>query len=1271
MIHLSERTTWLLAAAALAGTTAGAEEAGFLSRLSDYIENTRVFESGQEPGRAFHVPEAHLSLNGPWRFFYSDVPEGVPNGFFREDFDDGDWDRIAVPSNWEMQGYGDKLFRNISTSFSVGRPADAPARTFGREPDPSEFTVVPPAVPAEYNPTGAYRKSFDLPGAWHGQDVFLRFERVASASFVWVNGEEVGYNEGAHEPAEYDVTPYLREGVNTVAVFVVKFSDGYYLEDQDYWRLAGIFGDVTVFAKPKVRLADWGVTTDLDAEYRHARLSIDVEVAGSDTGARDHRVAATLARNGSAISTWTSDAFQAAGRERRSVTIAGRVENPAKWTAETPHLYDLRLELLDGADAVVDRVDTRIGFKETAIADGVFLLNGVPVKLHAINSHMQHPVLGHVVDEETIRRDLEILKRFNFNAVRTSHYPPVHRYVELADEYGLYIIDEVGDEAHATQYLSEMPEYLPMYLERVQKLVLRDRNRPSVLFWSAGNESGEGENISRVIEEGKRLDPTRYWMYGGNAAVHPAEDIVGPRYPTPVELEMNFGLGRVDTRPSFMDEYLSVAGNGGGGLDDYWRAIETHPRSLGGAIWDFVSPGVTETARRLEDRSPFATPAHVMGRAALVGGRRGRGISLNGHDQWVEVYRAENLEIAGDELTLSMDVRPRSLHASGGSFVTKGSNQFGLRQVGRSQLEFYLFNGERQSLLSELPADWEGKWHHLMAVYDGASMRILIDGEETASRAASGDIRNLPYPVNVGRDAEAHGQETDVYISDAVFDDVAIFARALEPGEPASPGDAALWLDFERETAEGAFFSYGIGARTYGAIWPDRTPQPEMWQMKKSAQPLSFRLLSAETGEVEVWNRSSFTAASHWETRWALSADEEVLQSGTLHLDVAPRTRALARVPYARPEAVAGREYRLTLSTVLRQDEVWADAGFEVAWEQFEVSDWGEPAPPVPAAGGKATLSEDAGDWVVSGEGFVHRFDRESGALVSLRFGGREMLVAPLKLSVWRAPIANELDPWVGFGFGRTLQWKEGYGQTLATEYYSKGIHDLKHVPLEVRAWQSGDEVSVYVREHALVDGGREVLTRRDLYIRGRTLTGFESVFEYRVRGDGSIVVDHRVLPQGTMPQMLPRIGLTLMLDPAYDQIEWHGRGPQENYPDRKTGYRVGVYRSALEEMYEPYLLPQDHGLRTDVRWLRVTDEDGTGLRFAMDEQFNFNAYPFTTDNLTKALYTFQLRRSEGVTLNLDYDTNGVGGTARPVLNGYRVYPREYSRRLAIRSVSR
>lgn len=1214
-----------------------------MDRLYDFIENTSVFELNQEDGRAYYIPEKRLSLNGDWKFYWSDTPEGIPRNFYEAGFNDTKWDNIEVPSNWEMKGYGDKLFRNVRAPFKAN----------------------PPYVPREYNPTGAYRKTFTLPAAWKGEQVFLRMEKVASASFVWINGQEVGYNEGAQEPAEYAITKYLKPGQNVIAVHVVKYSDGYYMEGQDYWRLAGIFDDVWLYAAPSVRLFDWYVVTDLDEVYEDADLDISVDIRQYTAGQSGtyQLKAQLLDGGGQLVAELSGGPFTMDQPGKKGLKLTRKITAPKKWTSETPNLYTLKMQLLAPDGRIQDQVQTRIGFKETEIRGETFYLNGVPLKVNAQNAHMQHPEWGHVMKEDVIRKDFEILKQFNFNAVRTSHYPPVNRYLELADEYGLFVIDEAGVEAHATEFISNLPAYTEMYRERVRRMVLRDRNYPCILFWSAGNESGEGSNIGEVIKEGRAYDHTRYWMYGGNAFAHPAEEIIGPRYPTPMEVEMQVGVipDQNDLRPSFMDEYLSVAGNGGGGMDDYWRAIYAHPRMMGGAIWDFVSTGVTERIREIADQSPYHTPVHLMGNARLVKGAHGKALDLNGHDQWVEIYRQSNVEITSDQLTLTCEVYPRKLVSSCGSFITKGSFQFGLQQNGKESLDFYLYTTRKHTLTVPLPADWEDHWHQLSGVYDGKVMAVYIDGKKAGSLEATGRIKNFPFPVNIGRNEEAHGQETNVYICDALLDNVGIFTQALLP-EQFHPDQAVLWLDFEKETDTGTFYSYGIGARTYGSIWPDRRVQPEMWQLKKSVQSISITLIDAEKGWVEVWNRNHFLDASQYTTRWFLEADGEVLEEGVLNLQVPPLTKKRIQIPCRKPAIQPGREYRITTSTTLKKDECWAPAGHEVAWDQLELP-WFKAAEPIMKPDGKLTFSQTEGEVKVSGSDFVYLFDKQHSTLTSMVYKGKELLRSPLSLNTWRAPLANEQDEW-GSRNARSTNWKEGYGQQVATEYYSLGVDSLIHIPTSFEAYELEGKVYVNIREICLTNSS--IREQKDLYIWGVQINGFENLYAYMIDGNGDITLKHTLLPQGRMPLWLPRIGLTLTLDSSLDQVAWYGRGPQENYPDRKTGYKTGIYHMPLKDMYEPYLIPQDHALRTDNRWLQMTDSQGIGLEFRMNEWFNFNAYPFSTDNLTKAVYTYQLQEQDGVTLNLDYATSGVGCTARSIFDSYRAVPQAYEREVKI-----
>jgi beta-galactosidase len=1122
------------------------QERPFLSNIYSYLENTGVFELNQEEGHVPLVPyatvdqalknctddvTAYLSLNGTWKFHYSDTPEGVPSEFYKKEFNDEKWDNISVPSNWEMKGYGDPLFRNVTTPF---------------RPDP-------PRVPREYNPAGSYRRSFNVHESWKNKEVFLRMEKTASASFVWVNGKEVGYNEGAQEPAEYNITKYIKPGENSIAVVVYKYSDGYYLEDQDYWRLAGIFGDIWLFASPKVHIFDWSAVTDLDENYTNAKLNLSADIKNySGKSENNLSIRAVLYDSKNRIvKTLTSERFSVSGGSKQTIALTSQIENPEKWSAEHPDLYRLTFELINSSGKTTEVISGRIGFKETEIRNQVFYLNGMPVKLNGINSHMQHPVTGHAMDEATIRKDLSIFKQFNINCVRTSHYPPVIKYLELADEYGIYVVDECGDEAHATESVSRNKDWEGMYRERARKMVLRDRNHPSVLFWSAGNESGEGENICAVIDEGKKFDKIRYWMYGGNAFSHRCEEIIGPRYPQIRDLltEVLNIHATDDPRPSFLDEYLAVTGNGGGGLDDYWELFYSHPRSMGGAIWDFVSTGISEKVRTLKDKSGNDIQVNIMGRAKLVPGKEGKGIDLNGHDQWVEVYRDDTLEISGDKLTLTLWVYPRSLSSSAGTLITKGNWQFGIRQLKKDSLEFYITTRQKNNVRIPLPADWENNWHHVTANYDGSSIYLTIDGNESEHKFVAGNIRNTPFPVNIGRNAEIHGQETSVYICDAIIDQVGIFTKQILSSFLKDPTEgikqqAALWLDFEEENTGDDFFSYGIGARTYGAIWPDRRPQPEMWQIKKSAQPVHAELVSADGGLVGILNRYLFTNLSELDSRWMLQRDGEVLQEGKLPLDIEPGKKAVVKIPFTKPDIKDGSEYFLLLSFHQKVKTLWAEPGFEIAWDQMELP-WFKQCTVPSAEASHPVAVEETGDRVlVTGKNFIYTFNKKNGFLISMKVNGKELIHQGPELNIWHAPLANETDEWT-FRSSNIKNRTDGYGRMAATEWYSAGIDKMTFLTDKFSTEKSGDTVVI--------------ITVKNIYTTGNKRGSFINNSKYTIDGNGIITLINSIIPNGQMPAWLPRIGQQWILDTTLNKVQWYGRGPQENYP---TGRAVTGWES-------------------------------------------------------------------------------------------------------------
>ncbi len=1177
----------------------------------------------------------HHSLNGTWQFHWAENPEVAPVEFYKSGYSRADWDEIVVPANWQMEGFGYPLFRNIGL------------------PHP----VKPPEVPVKFNPVGSYYRTFDLPEDWKGRQVFLHFEGVHSASYVWVNGKEVGYNQGGMEPAEYDVTSFLKKGGNSIAVKVLRYSDGAYLEDQDTWRLSGIYRHVYLMVTPEVHIRDFYVTTDLDENYRNASLIVATNVENYNSKmAGDYSVRVSLFdENDTPVSggEGTQPVGSLKGNSTSTISQTVEILNPDKWSAEYPALYTLIMELLDEDQQVVETLSSRVGFREVEVIDQAICVNGVPIKFNGVNSHMLHPETGHTMDVETLRKDLHIMKQFNINCVRTSHYPPNVEYLDLADELGMYIVDETGDEAHAYIYLSHLPQWRSQYLDRMRKMVYRDRNHPSVVIWSAGNESGPGDNLCALMEEGKRIDPSRPgWMYGGNRDRDPAtnpikcEDIVGPRYLQPFILEQRFAKSD-DPRPSFMDEYIAATGNSLGGLDEYWDVIYKYPRLTGGAIWDWISPGITRQVITTQDDAPGHIKCVFMNRAHLVDGNQGEAMYLSGNDDWLEVSRDPALDIAGQALSISFWVRPEAYNGNA-SFLTKGDYQFGIIQPDEEHLEFYMNTGTRTALQGRLPDDWVHQWHHVAGIYDGNKMDLFVDGECVGTTAYSGDIQNSPYAVILGKSAELRDSHLG-YMCHATLDRVRIFDEAFpiqkltEDSEEMKPG-ALLWLDFETAHEEGSYYSIGIPGRTYGLIWPDRSVQPELWQLKKSPQPVVFTANSLETGEMGVINRHHFRDLNELDITWELTANGEVVQQGTLEMELAAGEKSQFKVPYDIPEPVPGTIYHLLISCKTTVDQPWAGAGHEVAWEQFKLPVY-EMDSEETAAHPPVEVVEDGGSFTVKGEGFVYIFDRATGYLSSMVVDGKEMISSGPRLNVWRAPLANDLDSWnyLRTDLGYNKAWM---GKETANGWRSIGLDKLVH---------SVDDFTAAIR-----DGKAEV--RAEISVHSSNYeAGFKVHYQYSINGTGAIEISTRVSPRGYMTRWIPKVGLQMELPKRYQQIEWFGRGPFETYPDRKTGAKVGRYSTTVEADFVPYIIPQDYGNKTDVYWFSIKDDSGSGLYIDGDMTFNVSAQKYTTETLDRAHYPFQLKEENVVILNLDHKVSGVGGTANSILNPYQVLPNEYA----------
>lgn len=1049
------------------------------SRIMNDWENPAVVEINKEPGHTslmvYESEEAarkcerrsshwFYCLNGNWKFSYLNKVDETPMDFMQPDYADDSWDEIEVPSNWQMKGYGIPIYTNVTYPI----PAN------------------PPYVPEE-NPTGLYRRTFNLPDDWNGRKVFIVFDGVDSAFYLWVNGSKVGYSQGSRTPAEFDITPYLVKGENSIAAQVLRWSDGTYLEDQDMWRMSGIYRDVYLFSTPLVHIREFFIRTELDKDYRDAVLKVRVNVRNyTDAGIPNHKV---LLRLYDAVGELVLEKEAGKGTGEintgfeATINVVETVSNPIKWSSETPHLYTLVFSLVDSTGNTIEIESTRIGFRQVEIKNGKILINGAEVYFRGANRHEHDDVTGKTISEESMVRDIKLMKQFNFNAVRTSHYPDCPRWYELCDEYGIYLMDETDLECHGLAAyfhrkenedgwvspidFSNDPQWLNAYMQRCIRMVERDKNHPSVIMWSLGNESGYGYNHDAMAGWIHGYDHTRPVHYEGTICmegkVSPSVDVISVMYPS-IDWLKERASDTGDDRPIIMCEYSHAMGNSNGNLKDYWETIYAYPRLRGGFIWEWVDHGI-----KMKNDA--------------------------GEEWW----------------------------AFGGDFGDK-------------------------------------------------------------------------------------------------------------------PNDGNFCID--------------------GLVWPDRTPHPGMWECRKVFQPVVVNAVDLKQGIIEVVNRYDFIDLSGLDISWELLCNGIMIQEGDLpSLKTPAGKKEKVKIPFTLDLKNSGAEYMVNIVFVLAQDTPWAEKGHEVAWEQFELM-FDVPVMKVensyymPEL--KLAVKNDTAE--VNGEGFSVEFDMKVGIITSFKSGESELIKTGPLFNVWRAMTDNDcivreadnIREGIAAGVNEDMaNWK------LGAQWLKAGYDRLEHTVIKADAVQmNADTVCFKVESNIMAPG------------LGKS---FKCSCEYIIFGSGEIDIKLSIVPDEGLPQ-LPRVGFVMEMPGRYDNFSWYGRGPQENYCDRKEGYPVGVYKSKVEEQHVPYIMPQENGNKTDVRWATFTDEYGNGLMFSGLPLFETTVHNYTIDDLSNARHTHELQRRDFITVTIDKTQSGLGGAScgPDTLEKYRIKsePMEFAVRM-------
>jgi len=575
-------------------------------------ENSKIFKINKEPAHSTLIPFEsfkralgkwedslyYKSLNGMWKFNWVKIPSERPKDFYKEDFKTDKWEEIDVPSNWQMRGYGIPIYTNVDYPYSVN-------------------TKDIPSIDHNYNPVGSYRRNFKIPPNWEGREIFIHFGGVKSAFYIWINGRKVGYSQGSMTPAEFNITRYLKIGTNLLAVEVYRWSDGSYLEDQDMWRFSGIFRDVFLFSTPKVHIRDFFARCELDENYEHAILKVRIKCFNYGKASEEqYKVEISLLDkeqrfNDSKI--LTSESFGIKSGTEHLIELKAKIENPRKWTGETPNLYDIILVLKNSKNDIIEVEHCKFGFRKVEISEvGSFLINGKAIILKGVNRHEHDPDHGRAVPYNRMVEDIILMKLNNINAVRTSHYPNHSKWYELCDEYGIYVLDECNLESHGLRKIipGSDPNWTEACIARMINMVERDKNHPCVVMWSLGNEAGMGENFKIMKKETLKLDSTRPIHYEGDYNQE-ISDVISYMYTSPKQLERNLKRKTIripgkavkisNTKPYVLCEYAHAMGNSLGNFQEFMDVFEKYSNAIGGFIWDYVDQGLRKFSDKGEE----------------------------------------------------------------------------------------------------------------------------------------------------------------------------------------------------------------------------------------------------------------------------------------------------------------------------------------------------------------------------------------------------------------------------------------------------------------------------------------------------------------------------------------------------------------------------------------------------------------------------------------------------------------------------------------------
>lgn len=943
-----------------------------------------------------NIESFRYSLNGSWKFHYAKNIETVIEGFENTEYDCHDWNTIQVPGHLQTQGYDAPHY--VNTMY----PWD------GRE------EIFPGNIPKEFNPVGSYVKYITTPDSMKDNPVYISFQGVESAFAFWVNGNFIGYSEDSFTPAEFEITKYLVEGENKLAVQVYKWSSGSWLEDQDFWRFSGIFREVYLYTVPKSHIWDMHIKQNIDDSYEMATLEVDMRIEGKLEG----KVIGKLLDINYNVIVETNININ----EEKTLNL--QIINPKLWSAEKPYLYKLYLILLDDEDKLLEVVSQNVGFRRFELKDGIMNINGKRCVFNGVNRHEFNEYTGRAITKEDMIWDIVTMKQNNINAVRTSHYPNQTLFYDLCDEYGLYVIDETNLETHGTWHKlgkavldentlpNDKEEWQGAVLDRAKSMFERDKNHTSILIWSCGNESYGGKTIYEMSQFFRKKDSSRLVHYEGVAQdrrYNETSDMESRMYTSVSEIE-DF-LEEHKEKPFICCEYSHSMGNSNGAMYKYTDLTVKEARYQGGFIWDFID----------------------------------------------------------------------------------------------------------QSL-------------------------VKIDRYGKPFSAYGGDYGDLPTDYN--------------------------------------------------------FCGNGI-------VFSNRTCTPKMPEIKYNYQNIHVEI---DDRSVQVHNRNLFTNTMEYECVITITKDGVVIEKRNLKTDVEPLSSKIYKIPEELQYFMDHGEFIITVSFHLKQDELWAKCGHEIAFGQYVFQKKEATSRESEETNNSCSLKLINGDVNIGikGADFHVIYSKGKGELLSYRFKGKEMLLDVPRPNFWRAPTDNDIGNLMPY---RYSQWK------LASLYT---MTELKYV--------------------AKKEGFIELKVQYEY----PTITGRFCNVIYQIYEDGRIQIT--MSHEGdTGAEPMPEFGFLFKVSADYDRMVWYGKGPEENYQDRNRGYKLGIYDKLVKDNMIKYLKPQECGNHTEIRYLKVVDENGCGLLLTAD-RMEGSVLSYTPHEIEQAGHHYDLPPIHKSVIRISSHQMGIGG---------------------------